>query len=50
MHADSEKAETLLLNPGAAGSRKARCSSAAVVDLETLFTKIYAISSFGLGN
>ena len=43
MHADSEKAETLLLNPGAAGSKRARCSSAAIVDLETLFTKIYRL-------
>ena len=40
-HTDSEKAETLLLNPGAAGSKRARCKSAAVVDMETLFTKIY---------
>lgn len=40
-HTDSEKAETLLLNPGAAGSRRARFKSAAVVDLKTLFTKIY---------
>ena len=39
----SQKDETLLLNPGAAGSRRARCSSAAVVDLETLFTKIYRL-------
>ena len=42
-HAGSKKAETLLLNPGAAGSRRASCSSAAVVDLETLFTKIYRL-------
>ena len=41
MHTDSQKDETLLLNPGAAGSKRARCQSAAVVDLETLFTKIY---------
>ncbi len=40
-HTNSEKAETLLLNPGAAGSRRARFKSAAVVDMKTLFTKIY---------
>ena len=42
-HTDSEKSETLLLNPGATGSKRARCSTAAVVDLETLFTKIYRL-------
>ncbi len=42
-HTDSEKRETLLLNPGATGSKRARCSTAAVVDLETLFTKIYRL-------
>ena len=43
MHTDSQKDETLLLNPGAAGSRRASCSTAAVVDLETLFTKVYRL-------
>ena len=42
-HTGSEKDETLLLNPGAAGSRRASCSTAAVVDLDTLFTKIYRL-------
>lgn len=42
-HTNSQKDETLLLNPGAAGSRRASCSTAAVVDLETLFTKIYRL-------
>ena len=35
--------ETLLLNPGAAGSRRARCSTAAVIDMATLYTKIYRL-------
>ena len=43
IHTDSHKDETLLLNPGAAGSRRASCSTAAVVDLDTLFTKIYRL-------
>ena len=43
IHTDSQKDETLLLNPGAAGSRRASCSTAAVVDLDTLFTKIYRL-------
>ena len=39
----SQKDETLLLNPGAAGSKKASCSTAAVVDMETIFTKIFKL-------
>ena len=42
-HTNSQKCETLLLNPGATGSKRARYSTAAVVDLETLFTKIYRL-------
>ena len=42
-HTDSEKRETLLLNPGAAGSKRASCNTAAIVDLETLFTKVYRL-------
>lgn len=42
-HRHCQKSETLLLNPGAAGSRRASCSTAAVVDLQTLFTKVYRL-------
>ncbi len=42
-HANSQNGETLLLNPGAAGSRRASCSTAAIVDLDTLFSKIYRL-------